>query len=132
MKILVDAETKEILAASFLEAGGDEAIHCVLDALCAKAPYTLLRRATHVHPTGAEFVPAMLDDPVTLPSADVGWIARNPADRNVDGWRAATLTLRGRTGALPKANHFIVCHKLARSSRARLQVKHDYKDRSIG
>ncbi len=38
MKILVDADTKEILGASFLGPSGDEAIHCVLDAMYAKAP----------------------------------------------------------------------------------------------
>ena len=68
MKILVDAETKEILGASFLGTGGDEAIHCVLDAMYAKAPYTLLERAMHIHPTVAEFIPTMLDDLVPLPA----------------------------------------------------------------
>ena len=66
MKILVDAETREILGASFLGASGDEAIHCVLDAMYAKAPYTLLKRAMHIHPTVAEFIPVMLDDLVPL------------------------------------------------------------------
>ncbi len=66
MKILVDAETKEILGASFLGTSGDEAIHCVLDVMYAKAPYTLLKRAMHIHPTVSEFVPTMLDDLVPL------------------------------------------------------------------
>ena len=35
MKILVDADTKEILGASFLGTSGDEAIHCVLDLMYA-------------------------------------------------------------------------------------------------
>jgi len=69
MKILVDAETREILGASFLGTGGDEAIHCVLDAMYAKAPYTTLRRAMHIHPTVAEFIPTMLEDLVPLPDA---------------------------------------------------------------
>lgn len=72
MKILVDAETKEILGASFLGTSGDEAIHCVLDAMYAKAPYTLLRRAMHIHPTVAEFIPTMLDDLVPLPGSVAG------------------------------------------------------------
>jgi pyruvate/2-oxoglutarate dehydrogenase complex dihydrolipoamide dehydrogenase (E3) component len=38
MKIAVDAETKEILGATILGVGGDEAIHCVLDLMYAKAP----------------------------------------------------------------------------------------------
>ena len=60
MKILVDAESKEILGASFLGTSGDEAIHCVLDAMYAKAPYTVLQRAMHIHPTVAEFIPTLL------------------------------------------------------------------------
>jgi pyruvate/2-oxoglutarate dehydrogenase complex dihydrolipoamide dehydrogenase (E3) component len=62
MKILVDAETKEILGASFLGTSGDEVIHCVLDTMYAKAPCTVLERAMHIHPTVAEFIPTILDD----------------------------------------------------------------------
>ena len=68
MKMLVDAETKEILGASFLGMSGDEVIHCVLDAMYAKAPYTVLKRAMHIHPTVAEFIPTMLDDLAPLPA----------------------------------------------------------------
>ena len=60
MKILVDAESKEILGASFLGTSGDEVVHCVLDAMYAKAPYTVLQRAVHIHPTVAEFIPTLL------------------------------------------------------------------------
>lgn len=67
MKILVNAETKEILGASFLGTSGDEVIHCVLDTMYAKAPYTVLKRAMHIHPTVAEFIPGMLDDLAPLP-----------------------------------------------------------------
>jgi pyruvate/2-oxoglutarate dehydrogenase complex dihydrolipoamide dehydrogenase (E3) component len=62
MKLLVDAETKHILGAAFLGTSGDEAIHCVLDTMYAKAPCTVLQRAMHIHPTVAEFIPTMLDD----------------------------------------------------------------------
>jgi hypothetical protein len=37
MKILVDRDSKQILGASFLGLAGDEVIHCVLDAMYAKA-----------------------------------------------------------------------------------------------
>ena len=67
MKILVDADTKEILGAAFLGLSGDEVIHCVLDVMYAKAPYTVLKRAMHIHPTVAEFLPGMLDDLAPLP-----------------------------------------------------------------
>ena len=51
MKICVDAETKQILGAAILGAGGDEVIHVLLDVMYAKAPYTVIQRAMHIHPT---------------------------------------------------------------------------------
>jgi pyruvate/2-oxoglutarate dehydrogenase complex dihydrolipoamide dehydrogenase (E3) component len=62
MKILVDRESKRILGASIVGTGGDEVIHCIPDLMYAKAPYTVMQRAMHIHPTVAEFVPAMLAD----------------------------------------------------------------------
>jgi pyruvate/2-oxoglutarate dehydrogenase complex dihydrolipoamide dehydrogenase (E3) component len=66
MKVLVDKETKQILGASLLGLSGDEVIHCILDAMYAKAPYTVLQRAVHIHPTVSEFVPTMMGDLVPL------------------------------------------------------------------
>ena len=40
---------------------GDEVIHCVLDIMYAKAPYTVIQRAMHIHPTVSEFLPTMMD-----------------------------------------------------------------------
>src|SRR5262249_56837601 len=60
MKILVDSESKRILGASILGTGGDEVIHCVLDVMYAKASYTVMQRAMHIHPTVAEFIPTIL------------------------------------------------------------------------
>ena len=68
MKMLIDADTREILGASFLGTGGDEVIHCVLDVMYAKAPYTVIERAVHIHPTVAEFIPSMLGDLAPLPA----------------------------------------------------------------
>ena len=62
MKLLVDAESKQILGASFLGTSGDEAIHCILDVMYAKAPYPVLQHAVHIHPTVSEFIPTMLQD----------------------------------------------------------------------
>jgi pyruvate/2-oxoglutarate dehydrogenase complex dihydrolipoamide dehydrogenase (E3) component len=62
MKILVDADSREILGASILGTGGDEAIHCILDTMYAKAPYTVIQRAVHIHPTVSELIPTMLGD----------------------------------------------------------------------
>ena len=66
MKILVDTETKRILGASLLGLSGDEVVHCILDVMYAKAPYTVLQRAMHIHPTVSEFIPPMLEDLVPL------------------------------------------------------------------
>jgi pyruvate/2-oxoglutarate dehydrogenase complex dihydrolipoamide dehydrogenase (E3) component len=62
MKVVVDAETKHILGAAILGTGGDEVVHCMLDAMYAKAPYTVIRHGVHIHPTVAELVPTMMWD----------------------------------------------------------------------
>jgi len=62
MKILVDADSKQILGASILGTGGDEVIHCILDMMYARAPYTVLQRAMHIHPTVSELIPTMLGE----------------------------------------------------------------------
>jgi pyruvate/2-oxoglutarate dehydrogenase complex dihydrolipoamide dehydrogenase (E3) component len=62
MKILVDAHSKEILGAAILGTGGDEAIHSILDVMYAKAPYTTIQRAVHIHPTVSELIPTMLGE----------------------------------------------------------------------
>ncbi len=62
MRVVVDAETKHILGASILGVGGDEAIHCILDVMYAKQPYTTLQRAVHIHPTVAELIPTILGE----------------------------------------------------------------------
>jgi pyruvate/2-oxoglutarate dehydrogenase complex dihydrolipoamide dehydrogenase (E3) component len=62
IKILVDATTKQILGANILGTGGDEAIHCILDLMYARAPYTTMQRAVHIHPTVSELLPTVLGD----------------------------------------------------------------------
>lgn len=62
MKVVVDADTREILGAAVLGVGGDEAIHCILDVMSAKAPYTTLSRTMHIHPTVSELIPTMLQE----------------------------------------------------------------------
>lgn len=59
MRIVVDADSKEILGCTVLGPGGDEAVHCVLDLMYAKAPYTTLQRAVHIHPNVAELLPTI-------------------------------------------------------------------------
>ncbi|VFU09395.1 FAD-dependent pyridine nucleotide-disulphide oxidoreductase [Methylocella tundrae] len=62
MRILVDADSREILGATILGTSGDEAIHCILDVMYAKAPYTVLQRAVHIHPTVSELLPTLLGE----------------------------------------------------------------------
>ena len=62
MKIAVAADSKAILGAAILGTGGDEAVHCILDMMYAKAPYTLLQRAMHIHPTVSELIPTILGE----------------------------------------------------------------------
>ncbi|HEY6854880.1 MAG TPA: FAD-containing oxidoreductase [Mycobacterium sp.] len=62
MKVVVDAETQQILGAAILGVGGDEAIHAILDVMSAKAPYTTLARTMHIHPTVCELIPTMLQE----------------------------------------------------------------------
>jgi pyruvate/2-oxoglutarate dehydrogenase complex dihydrolipoamide dehydrogenase (E3) component len=62
MKVLVDAETKKILGASLLGIECDEVIHSILDVMYADAPYTVIQRAMHIHPTVSELIPTMLGE----------------------------------------------------------------------
>jgi pyruvate/2-oxoglutarate dehydrogenase complex dihydrolipoamide dehydrogenase (E3) component len=62
MKVCVDAETRQILGAAILGTSGDEVIHVLLDMMYAKAPYTVIQRAMHIHPTIAEYLPTVLGD----------------------------------------------------------------------
>lgn len=62
MKVVVDADTQEILGAAILGVGGDEAIHGILDVMSAKAPYTTLSRTMHIHPTVSELIPTVLQE----------------------------------------------------------------------
>ena len=62
MKITVDAQTRQILGAAILGTGGDEAIHCLVDTMSAKAPYTVVQRAVHIHPTVSELLPTVLGE----------------------------------------------------------------------
>ncbi len=62
MKIIVDAETDQILGAAILGTGGDEAIHGILDMMYARTPYQTLMRSVGIHPTVSELIPTMLGE----------------------------------------------------------------------
>jgi pyruvate/2-oxoglutarate dehydrogenase complex dihydrolipoamide dehydrogenase (E3) component len=62
MKVTVDAASKRILGAAILGIGGDEVVHAILDVMAAGAPYTVIQRTMHIHPTVAEYLPTVLED----------------------------------------------------------------------
>jgi pyruvate/2-oxoglutarate dehydrogenase complex dihydrolipoamide dehydrogenase (E3) component len=62
MKVLVDAQSKQILGAALLGWNADEVVHTLLDAMAARQPYTTLRRTMHIHPTVSELIPTLLGD----------------------------------------------------------------------
>jgi pyruvate/2-oxoglutarate dehydrogenase complex dihydrolipoamide dehydrogenase (E3) component len=59
MKIVVDADSQEILGAAILGTGGDEAIHSVIDMMAMRATAAALRHTMHIHPTVAELLPTI-------------------------------------------------------------------------
>ena len=62
MKVLVDADTAEILGAAILGVGGDEVVHAIVDVMAARQPYTAISRTMHIHPTVSELLPTLLQD----------------------------------------------------------------------
>jgi pyruvate/2-oxoglutarate dehydrogenase complex dihydrolipoamide dehydrogenase (E3) component len=62
MKVVVDAETEEILGAAILGLSGDEAVHSLLDVMYSKNSYRVISRAVHIHPTVTELIPTVLQD----------------------------------------------------------------------
>jgi pyruvate/2-oxoglutarate dehydrogenase complex dihydrolipoamide dehydrogenase (E3) component len=62
MKMVADAETRQILGAAILGVEGDEAIHGILDMMNAKATYPVMRWAVPIHPTVSELIPTLIGD----------------------------------------------------------------------
>jgi pyruvate/2-oxoglutarate dehydrogenase complex dihydrolipoamide dehydrogenase (E3) component len=60
MKVIADADTKQILGAAILGVSGDEAIHGLLDIMSARVPYPVLEWAVPIHPTVSELIPTLL------------------------------------------------------------------------
>ena len=69
MRAIVDADTQRILGAVVFGIGGDEVVQSLLDVMYADAPYTVVARAMHIHPTVTELIPTMLQQlrPVDSP-----------------------------------------------------------------
>ncbi len=62
MKVIADADTKEILGTSILGTGGDEAVQGILDVMYAGKPYTTITHAMHIHPTVSELIPTVFGE----------------------------------------------------------------------
>jgi len=62
MKLIADAETRQILGAAILGIEGDEAIHGIIDAMNARTPYPALKWSVPIHPTVSELVPTLIGD----------------------------------------------------------------------
>ncbi len=62
MKVIADAETKEILGASLLGTGCDEAVQSILDVMYSGRPYTTITHAVHIHPTISELIPTVFGE----------------------------------------------------------------------
>lgn len=62
IKVLADAESHHILGATIIGTGADEAIHCILTAMYARQPASLLTHSVHIHPTVAELIPTVLGE----------------------------------------------------------------------
>jgi pyruvate/2-oxoglutarate dehydrogenase complex dihydrolipoamide dehydrogenase (E3) component len=62
MKIVADADSREILGAAILGSGGDEAVQTLTDAMYAKLPYTAVQHGVRIHPTVSELIPTVLGE----------------------------------------------------------------------
>ncbi len=60
MRILVDADTEEILGATILGLGADDVVQLISLAIQAGISYPTVRDALPIHPTVAEFIPSIL------------------------------------------------------------------------
>jgi pyruvate/2-oxoglutarate dehydrogenase complex dihydrolipoamide dehydrogenase (E3) component len=56
IKVVIDRETKQLLGATLLCTEAAELVHIYIDAMNARAPFTVIREAVYIHPTLAEAV----------------------------------------------------------------------------
>ena len=62
IKIVADADTKQILGAAVLGVTGDEVIHGILNMMNVGAAYPTLQWAVPIHPTVSELIPTVLGE----------------------------------------------------------------------
>lgn len=66
MQVLIDQNTDQILGATLLGTGADEIISGITSLMYAKASYKILRDSVQAHPTVAELLPTILENPSKL------------------------------------------------------------------
>ena len=62
MKIVADADSRQILGAAILGTGGDAAVQTLTDAMYARLPYTAVQRGVRIHPTVSELIPTVVGE----------------------------------------------------------------------
>jgi pyruvate/2-oxoglutarate dehydrogenase complex dihydrolipoamide dehydrogenase (E3) component len=62
MKIVADADSREILGAAILGTSGDEVVQTLTEAMYAKLPYAAVQRGVRIHPTVSELIPTVLGE----------------------------------------------------------------------
>jgi len=62
MKVLVDANSRQILGAAILGTGGDEVVQTLVDAMYGHLPCTTVEHGVRIHPTVSELIPTLLGE----------------------------------------------------------------------
>jgi pyruvate/2-oxoglutarate dehydrogenase complex dihydrolipoamide dehydrogenase (E3) component len=62
IKVVIDAKSEQILGAAVLAVEGAELVHCYIELMNARAPFTVLRDAVQIHPTLGEAVQSAVAD----------------------------------------------------------------------
>lgn len=62
IKVIIDADTEQILGAAVLAAEGAELVHAYIDVMNAGSPYTAILDGVHIHPTLSEGLQSVLKE----------------------------------------------------------------------
>jgi pyruvate/2-oxoglutarate dehydrogenase complex dihydrolipoamide dehydrogenase (E3) component len=61
MKVVIDADTEQILGAAVLSPGGGEVVQTLMALMMAKASWKLFYQAVYIHPTMTEGFCALMN-----------------------------------------------------------------------
>ncbi|MBI2260577.1 MAG: FAD-containing oxidoreductase [Caulobacterales bacterium] len=62
LKVVVDADTDQVLGAAILGVEGDEAIHAIIEGMSLGATASTMKSIMHVHPTVSELIPTVFGE----------------------------------------------------------------------